>query len=188
MVTYGGFLSTVDTIVALEALVRYSYNSRIKDITDINVEVDIPDSNIKMNIPISSDGISQLRQISIPNVWGHVNIVASGSGQALAQMDVVFGVDHENFIDSPPEECFTLTVSESFRGRNKSEIDVNTCFSWTCTEESQASGMAMLIIDMPSGYIMQQVGSRSNYYFLNVTLLSANELYIFNIHKNHVTQ
>ena len=185
---YGGFLSTVDTIVALEALVRYSYNSRIKDITDINVEVDILDSNIKMNIPISSDGISQLRQISIPNVWGHVNIVASGSGQALAQMDVVFGVDHENFIDSPPEECFTLTVSESFRGRNKSEIDVNTCFSWTCTEESQASGMAMLIIDMPSGYIMQQVGSRSNYYFLNVTLLSANELYIFNIHKNHVTQ
>jgi hypothetical protein len=26
----GGFISTVDTIVAMEALVRYSYNSRIK--------------------------------------------------------------------------------------------------------------------------------------------------------------
>ena len=35
--------------VAMEALVRYSYNSRIKDITDLNVEVDIPDSNITMN-------------------------------------------------------------------------------------------------------------------------------------------
>ena len=33
----------------MEALVRYSYNSRIKDITDLNVEVDIPDSNITMN-------------------------------------------------------------------------------------------------------------------------------------------
>ena len=39
----------MDTIVAMEALVRYSYNSRIKDITDLNVEVDIPDSNITMN-------------------------------------------------------------------------------------------------------------------------------------------
>ena len=45
----GGFISTVDTVVALESLVKYSYNSRIKDITDLNVEVDIPDSNITMN-------------------------------------------------------------------------------------------------------------------------------------------
>ena len=42
----GGFISTVDTIVAMEALVTYSYNSRIKDITDLTVEVDIPDSNL----------------------------------------------------------------------------------------------------------------------------------------------
>ena len=28
----------------MEALVRYSYNSRIKDITDLNVEVDIHDN------------------------------------------------------------------------------------------------------------------------------------------------
>ncbi len=154
---YGGFLSTVDTIVALEALVRYSHNSRIKDITDLVVEVDVPDSNIRLKIPISGDGISQLRQTPITNVWGHVIIVASGAGQALAQMDVVFGVDNVNFIDSPPEECFSLTVAETFRGRNKSEIDVKSCLSWVCTHESQASGMAMLIVDMPSGYIMLQV-------------------------------
>jgi hypothetical protein len=155
---YGGFLSSVDTIVALEALVRYSSNSRIKDITDLHVEVDLPDSNTRMRIPISGEaGISQLRQIPITNIWGHVVILASGSGQALAQMDVVFGVDNEQFIDSPPEECFTLSIQEAFRGRNKSEIDVKTCFSWTCTHESPASGMAMLLVDMPSGYIMQQV-------------------------------
>ena len=41
----GGFISTVDTLVALQALVIYSYNSRIKDITDLSVEVDLPDSN-----------------------------------------------------------------------------------------------------------------------------------------------
>ena len=41
----GGFISTVDTIVALQGLVIYSYNSRIKDITDLSVQVDLPDGN-----------------------------------------------------------------------------------------------------------------------------------------------
>ena len=47
----GGFISTVDTIVAMESLVRYSYNSRIKDITNLVVEVDILDSNLTYPFP-----------------------------------------------------------------------------------------------------------------------------------------
>jgi hypothetical protein len=152
----GGFISTVDTIVAMEALVRYSYNSRIKDITHLNIEVDIPDSNITMNIPIHGEGISQMRQIKIPNVWGHINFHATGAGQAIAQMDIVYGIDYEPFKDNPPEECFNLTIYETFRGRNKSEIDVRSCMSWTCTNESETSGMAMLVVDIPSGYILLQ--------------------------------
>jgi len=154
---YGGFLSSVDTIVALEALVWYSYYSRIKDITNLQVEIDIPDSKIRTIIPVTGDRISHFNQFTIPNVWGLVNIFAKGSGQALVQMDVVFGVDNEEFLDTPPEECFTLSVDETLRGRNKSEIDVRSCFSWICTHESEVSGMAQLVIDMPSGYIMLQV-------------------------------
>ena len=50
-----------------------------------------------------------------------------------------------------------MTISEFFRGRNKSEIDVRSCFSWTCTDESPVSGITMLEMDIPSGYIMLQV-------------------------------
>lgn len=46
----GGFIATVDTIVALQALVIYSYNSRIKDITDLSVEIDLPDSNFTQTL------------------------------------------------------------------------------------------------------------------------------------------
>ncbi len=49
----GGFISTVDTIVALQALVLYSYNSRIKDITDLSVQIDISDSNFTDTLHIS---------------------------------------------------------------------------------------------------------------------------------------
>ena len=35
-------------------------------------------------------------------------------------------------------------------------ITIDSCFKWTLTEESPTSGMAMLIVDIPSGYIMLQ--------------------------------
>ena len=64
----GGFISTVDTIVALEALVTYSYNNRINDITELNVEVELPDSNITENVAVTGKtalGISRLRTIDV---------------------------------------------------------------------------------------------------------------------------
>ena len=93
----GGFISTVDTIVAMEALVTYSYNSRIKDLTDLTVEVDIPDSNLTHPFHITGQNIAKLQRIQIPNVWGHINLVANGAGQAIAQLDVNWGVDYEPF-------------------------------------------------------------------------------------------
>ncbi len=47
-------------------------------------------------------------------------------------------------------------MQEYFHGRNKSEITIKSCFSWTLTEESNTSGMAMLVVDIPSGYIILQ--------------------------------
>ena len=38
-----------------------------------------------------------MQQMSIPNVWGHINLVANGAGQAIAQLDVSWGVDYEPF-------------------------------------------------------------------------------------------
>ena len=57
------------------------------------------------------------------------------------------------------KDCFNLTVDEyhDVRSRNKSEIIVKSCFAWLCTDESPVSGMAMLEMDIPSGYIMLQV-------------------------------
>ena len=68
-----GFELFLDTIVAMEALVRYSYNSRIKDITDLNVEVDIPDSNITMNYYI--DG-----KVSESSLWSFLICVIIVTG------------------------------------------------------------------------------------------------------------
>ena len=36
-------------------------------------------------------------RIELQNVWGHVNMYARGAGQAVAQLDVNYGVDFEPF-------------------------------------------------------------------------------------------
>ena len=41
--------------------------------------------------------INVINRIDIKNVWGHVNIFAKGTGQAVAQLDVNYGVDYEPF-------------------------------------------------------------------------------------------
>ena len=177
----GGFIATVDTIITLEALVIYSYNSRIKDLTNLNIEIDIPDSNITKHLKINGNTVSNLQKIDIPNVWGHINFHATGAGQAVAQMDINWGIDYEPFKDNPPVKCFNLTIYESFRGRNKSEIDVRSCFSWTCTDESSTSGMTMLVLDIPSGYIMLQVINIRLYFDTDIMNIRYFTLQVINI-------
>ena len=79
-----------------------------------------------------------------------------------------WGVDFEPFKDQPSSvnqepvngglasDCFDLKIKEHFDGRNKSMITIDSCFRWTLTDESPTSGMAMLVVDIPSGYIMLQ--------------------------------
>ena len=112
----GGFISTVDTVVALESLVKYSYNSRIKDITDLDIEIDVPDSNMTHTFHIvGDDKIARLQRMDIPNVWGHVNLIAHGAGQAVAQLDVNWGVDYEPFKVKRKGFSKAVTTTQSWR-------------------------------------------------------------------------
>ena len=46
--------------------------------------------------------------------------------------------------DQPPSDCFRLSIMENFHGRNKSEVTIRSCFSWTLTREAPTSGIALL--------------------------------------------
>ena len=76
------------------------YIVSLRDITELNVEVNLPDSNITENVAVSGRqalGISRLRTINIPNVWGTLNVHASGAGQAVVQLDTNHGIDYEPY-------------------------------------------------------------------------------------------
>ena len=44
-------------------------------------------------------------RIELQNVWGHVNMFARGAGQAVAQLDVNYGVDFEPFKVNDRAHC-----------------------------------------------------------------------------------
>ena len=62
------------------------------------MELDLPDSNFTASYHIvGSKGIAADNRIDLENVWGHCNLVAHGAGQALAQLDLSYGVDFEPY-------------------------------------------------------------------------------------------
>ncbi|ROT65787.1 hypothetical protein C7M84_016234 [Penaeus vannamei] len=118
----GGFISTVDTLVALEALTEYSYRARLRDLTDMRVTVEATgeEGRSPHNVVISNS--------SIKNVWGLVNVVAHGAGQAILQLDVSYGIDWTDLKKQPPVDAFKMVINERYsKFRNKSICNVEIC-------------------------------------------------------------
>lgn len=64
----------------------------------------------------------------LDNVWGHVNVHATGAGQAILQLDFSYGIDDERVKNIPPVDAFDLKVTEYYLPvRNKSHINVELC-------------------------------------------------------------
>ncbi|XP_042874715.1 CD109 antigen-like [Penaeus japonicus] len=152
------FSSSVDTVVALRALAEYSYRARLRDVTALRVRMtatSFPDA--KTNISIGRESLSLMRSVPIVRPWGHVNLVAEGAGQAVAQLEVSWGVDLERYLKRPARKYFDLEVTETYpHFRNKTLITTTACARWVAEDVSSTSHAAMLEIDMASGYILPQ--------------------------------
>ena len=67
-------------------------------------------------------------------MWGHLNVIGNGAGQAVVQLDVNYGVDTQIGIKQPPVKAFNLTVTEDFQQfRNKSIGRVDVCARYGVT-------------------------------------------------------
>lgn len=72
-----GWCSTQDTIIALEAIYEYSVNSRLRDVTNIDVNIEAPSStNFSVDLKINQDNIVKMNKFQLPNAYGPV-IVSS---------------------------------------------------------------------------------------------------------------
>ncbi|KAL1110500.1 hypothetical protein AAG570_008028 [Ranatra chinensis] len=155
--TDGGWASTQDTAWALKALIEYTNRNRLRDVSGLTVSVEataLPGQS--KVLLVNHNNIAQLQHIEIPQAWGTVKVEAKGAGYAILQMSVQYNVDIPKFQTQPPVRSFGLYTRANFYGRNQSHIDYNSCQKWTNPEESVRSGMAVLDVTIPTGYIIQQ--------------------------------
>ncbi|CAL4102803.1 unnamed protein product [Meganyctiphanes norvegica] len=167
----GGFISTVDTLVAMEALTEFSYRARNRDITGmkVNVEATGEEGRATNEIIIGANNVSHMNIVPITNVWGLVNINAHGTGQAILQLDVSWGIDWETMKKQPPVESFDLVITERYpRFGNRSVGNIEICARWVNTDEAPTSSATVIEIENPTGYVAYQLDLERSIYSAQV--------------------
>ncbi|XP_059351436.1 CD109 antigen-like [Daphnia carinata] len=169
----GGFVSIYDSIVAMEALTEYAYRARLRDITDMTIAVEASASKIGDPMHISSESLSTIHRIDITNVWGHVNVIGRGAGQAVLQLKVQYGIDSDELKDTPKRRYFDLHIDETYSHfRNKSHVTTEACVRWMAVDETTTSGPATLEVEIPSGYMFLQSDANELVVSNNYTFIS----------------
>ncbi|KAK3768403.1 hypothetical protein RRG08_048500, partial [Elysia crispata] len=137
----GGFTSTQDTVVALNALSQFTkmttgnnYNIHITTLLDSvpTYTFDITDANFLL-----------LQTQETKTMPSEVKIDATGNGTALVEVSVFFNVESE-------VEDLTFDLSVTVIEETLSLLVVETCTRWLGQEDS--SSMAVQEIGVPSGF------------------------------------
>ncbi|KZC12116.1 Murinoglobulin-1, partial [Dufourea novaeangliae] len=140
----GGFTSTQDTVLALEALTKYAaaMNSRNTEFSILVTATDV-DYLYKM----TNDNRMVLNQISLPVLPTIVEIFAEGEGCVLVQSNIKYNVAHATGSDA-----FDLAVSaHSVAYENECSVqEITVCARYKMADEE--SNMVLLEIGMISGY------------------------------------
>lgn len=149
-----GFVSTFETIVAVQALTDFSFRTHIRPITNMRLEVEASSNpGFITSVYVSPNNLTDPHIVKVePNVWGHVTLTAKGSGLAVVQLTTQYNVDHDFQLLQPPVESFDIFIDMTFSGRNKSRIAIKSCAKWVLTQKRNTSGIAVLELTLPTGY------------------------------------
>ncbi|XP_061388910.1 alpha-2-macroglobulin-like protein 1 [Musca vetustissima] len=149
---HGGFKSTHDTVVGLQAMVKYSqkYNSA----EDVNVKVNYTAKNLQGDslksgeINVDANNVMILQTEELPKATRAVEIEASGLGNSLLQLNYhYYIVTTENFLH--------FQIEPKTKILNPDEMLLEICFTYKSKEQASAAATTNMIImevNLPSGF------------------------------------
>lgn len=137
----GGFSSTQDTIVALQALSEMS-SRMISSTTSINAKFNYGDERSK-NIRINDQNFMTLQQIDLPTDAHYTEIEATGIGTGIIQVSWAF-----NLAVSGETPAFFLNALLD-KTSTESYLQLSICTHY----KEGVSNMAVMEVGLPSGYL-----------------------------------
>ena len=141
---YGGFGSTQDTVVALQALTSYSTGAR----ADVDLTISVESDSIDKAVRITQENFDVLQVIEIPiNETVELNI--EGEGEAIAQLVKRFNLPD---VEAEGEEILRINVDY-----DTTEVEVNDLVEVSVELEfnppiPMEAGMIVLDVSVPTGF------------------------------------
>ncbi|RLU17946.1 hypothetical protein DMN91_010186 [Ooceraea biroi] len=145
--TEGGFASTQDTVIGLEALAKLA-EKLSKDTGSVRIAFKHAGDQTYMNINSGNSMILQ-KQV-LPAKTRFVNITASGKGFALVQVSYQYNL---NVTGAWP--LFTLDPQVD-KNSNANHLQLSICSGFVPHKEANESNMAVMEVSLPSGFTVDR--------------------------------
>ncbi len=136
----GGFKSTQDTMIALQAITEYSLRVS-KQPNDISMTADIAGTNVEFQITEENELLLQRQKIDMGDSGDDVKVEANVNGGGCYMIQTVL---RYNLQRSPDQEAFNLTVTQDAEGK------INFCAQYTGAKAE--TNMVVLELELLSGY------------------------------------
>jgi len=141
----GGFQSTQDTIVGLQAIVAIAEKVTGSS-TDPDIKIDLTYGDNGTSFLVNSGNAQILQQFEIPNNARKINLKAQGNGFSLVSLSYKYYVN-----ETAAEPRFTIEpVVKPTEYPNS--LEFSACVAFIPNADASESNMAVMEIDLPSGY------------------------------------
>ncbi|MBM3132858.1 MAG: alpha-2-macroglobulin, partial [Chloroflexi bacterium] len=141
---YGGYGSTQDTVVALQALTEYASDAR----SDVDLDVTITADGKETSLDINKENFDVLQVVSVP-VNAEVTIAVEGTGEGIAQVVKRFNEPRAEVMEEP-----ILSVDVDY---DATEVEVNDIVEVSARVKfnppiPMEAGMVVVDISVPTGF------------------------------------
>ncbi|XP_061388607.1 thioester-containing protein 1 allele R1-like [Musca vetustissima] len=143
----GGFASTQDTVVGLQALIKFAKFAGYKPAEMVvNIASKGADKEKQETLKLTKENAIIYQNVEMPDKTKSVEFSAKGSGAAMVQIAYQYNILEKE------QPSFEITTEKQNAGQ-KSALLMNVCVEYK--GEGEASNMAVLEINTPSGYVVE---------------------------------
>lgn len=140
----GGFQSTQDTVVGLQALAKLAAKISSKD-NDVTIVVSY-NENQQREIKVNSENNLILQKFELPSTAKNVDIKATGRGFAIVSLGYKYNM---NVTGEWPRFVLDPQVNKN---SNQDYLHLSVCTSFVPTAGQNSSNMAVMEVGFPSGF------------------------------------
>ncbi|XP_041901716.1 CD109 antigen-like isoform X2 [Corvus kubaryi] len=150
----GGFSSTQDTVVALQALSLFAALTAASK-TEMDITVTAPSLEVPETFSIDTRNRFLLQAKEIPPAQQMtITVSAEGMGFAVFQLNVVYNTKHtdQRLRSVQNQEAFDLNVDVKDDRDDKNHLTLNVCTRYFGSGTASRSGMVLMEVGLLSGF------------------------------------